>query len=357
MLYIGSMTKKTIFYYRLPAFLLAVLFVLTAVSSCGFSQQKVSRSGFYFDTIITITLYGTANEGYIDKCFELAKNYERKFSNTIASSEISRINSNAGSYVEVSDETLELIQAGIRYGEISGGRFDITVGRLSELWNFSRIAESLESEDNEADASVLPDPKDVKSAAKHVDYTAVKLKGSKVKLTDKNAMLDLGGIAKGYIADRMREYLRGEGITSGIINLGGNVLTLGEKADGSSYTIGIQKPFAPSGTSLGTLSVADASVVSSGIYERYYRLDGTLYHHILDTGTGYPVENNLYQVTIISSSSMDGDALSTTCFALGLEDGMKLVEDTDGVEAIFVTDDGEVHPSSGIGDDIVFRAE
>ena len=187
-----------------------------------------------------------------------------------------------------------------------------------------------------------------------MDYTAVKIKDGKVKLSDRGAKLDLGGIAKGYIADRMRDYLRSEGITAGIISLGGNVLTLGEKEEGM-YTVGIQRPFAPQGTTLGTLSVRDASVVSSGIYERYYRVDGRLYHHILDTDTGYPVENNLYQVTIISESSMAGDALSTACFALGLEDGMALVEQQANIEAIFVTDDGKLHCSSGIGDTVIFN--
>lgn len=351
------MLRKKNLCRSLSALLLAVLCIAASVSGCGLSQQKVSRSGFYFDTIITITLYGTSNEGYIDQCFELAKSCERKFSNTIATSEISQINSKAGSYVKVSDETLELIQAGIRYGELSGGLFDITIGNLSDLWDFSNIARNLDSADNEADASVLPDPTAVKKAAAHVDYSSIKIKGSKVKLTDKKSKLDLGGIAKGYIADQMRAYLRSEGVTSGIISLGGNVLTLGEKPDGSNYTVGIQKPFAPSGTSLGTLSVRDASVVSSGVYERYYRVDGRLYHHILDPKNGYPVENTLYQVTVINSCSMDGDALSTTCFALGLEEGMALVERTDGAEAIFITGDGEIHTSSGIGSTVAFHAE
>ena len=137
-----------------------------------------------------------------------------------------------------------------------------------------------------------------------------------MRLKDPQAKIDLGGIAKGFIADEMRSFLNKKGITSGVISLGGNVLTLGKKADHSSYTIGIQKPFSETGTSLGTLNVSDASVVSSGIYERYYRVNGKLYHHILDTSTGYPVENHLYQVTIISDISMDGDALSTTCFSL-----------------------------------------
>ena len=130
---------------------------------------------------------------------------------------------------------------------------------------------------------------------------------------------------------------------------------LGEKASGDNYAIGIQKPFAASGTSLGVIKVKDASVVSSGIYERYYRIGDKIYHHILDTTTGYPIENDLYQVTIISKSSMDGDALSTTCFALGLEEGMNLIENTKDTEAIFVTNDGNPHCSSGIGNTVIFE--
>ena len=178
-------------------------------------------------------------------------------------------------------------------------------------------------------------------------------------MKDPKARLDLGGIAKGFIADEMRKYLNNKGITTGIISLGGNVLTLGPKEKDSNYTIGIQKPFAESGTPLGKLSIKDASVVTSGIYERYFRVDNTLYHHILNTKTGYPVENSLDQVTIISSISMDGDALSTTCFALGEKEGMKLIEETDGVEAIFVTHDGTIMTSSGVGKntDIQFETE
>ncbi len=331
--------------------------LLISLCSCGSGQQKVSRSGFYFDTIITITLYGTSNEGYIDQCFELAKEYERKFSNTIETSEISQINQNAGKFVEVSPETIELIKAGISYGELSDGSFDITIGNLSDLWNFSEIAANLESEDNEADASVVPDKDTILKTVTHVDYTTIEIDGNQVRLNDRKSKLDLGGIAKGYIADRMRDYLNEQQVTSGIINLGGNVLTIGPKADGSNYNVGIQKPFAPTGTSIGTISVKDASIVSSGVYERYYRVNDKLYHHILDTSTGYPIENDLYQVTIINNCSMDGDALSTTCFALGLTDGMALVESLDGVEAVFVTNDEAIHCSSGIGDSITFQAE
>lgn len=340
---------------RLTARLLAACLLFLLCSGCATQTKKVSKSGFYFDTIITITLYGTEDSAPIDHCFALAAEYEHKFSAARADSEISQINAHAGQFVEVSSDTLELIQAGIRYGELSGGKFDITVGRLSKLWNIPEIAKNAKDENNKAAPSVLPEAGEIEEARSHVDYHNIVIDQNQVMLTDPDTAIDLGGIAKGYIADRMREYLRGENITAGIIDLGGNLLTLGEKADHARYTIGIQKPFADRGELLGTLKVKDASVVSSGIYERYFRVDGRLYHHILDVDTGYPVQNDLTQVTIVSASSMDGDALSTACFALGLTDGLTLVESMDGVEALFVTADGELHFSTGFENELTFE--
>ena len=156
-----------------------------------------------------------------------------------------------------------------------------------------------------------------------------------------NALLDV----KQQNRTALKEYLEKEGIEHATINLGGNVLTIGTKPDGSDYKIGIQKPFAADGEVLEVLSVHDRSVVSSGDYERYFEKDGVIYHHILDPQSGWPVQNDLDQVTILSDSSADGDALSTTCYVLGLEKGMKLIQEMDDVEAIFVTKDGEIHRS------------
>lgn len=339
----------------ITAQVLAVCLFVMLCSGCAGSPKKVSKSGFYFDTIITVTLYGTEDGTYIDHCFALASEYEHKLSNTLPDSEITNINENAGQFVSVSSDTLELIQAGMHYGELSGGKFDITIGKLSGLWNISEIAKNSQDDDNKAAPSVLPNAGDVEEALSHVDYQNIIIEQNQVMLADPGAAIDLGGIAKGYIADRMREYLRGKGITAGIINLGGNVLTLGEKADHATYSIGIQKPFADSGELLGVIKVKDASVVSSGVYERYFRVDRKLYHHILDTDTGYPAENDLTQVTIISPYSIDGDALSTTCFVLGLADGMALAESLDGIEAIFVTEDGSLHFTSGFGGELTFE--
>lgn len=126
------------------------------------------------------------------------------------------------------------------------------------------------------------------------------------------------------------------------------MLAVGDRCDGTPFRIGLQRPFDQTGTVLATLEITDQSVVTSGNYERYFEKDGTIYHHILDPRTGYPIQNDLYQVTIISDSSVDGDALSTTCYALGLEKGMDLIESMSGVEAVFVTDDYEIHETSGV---------
>ena len=282
----------------------------------------------------------------------MADTYEHYFSNTISDSDISKINDADGDYVTVHDETIELLQKGIYYGDLSNGKFDITIGTLSNLWDFSDKA--LEKE-NTSSTSLVPSDTDIKNALATVNYKNVKIDGNQAALTNADATLDLGGIAKGYIADKMKDYLNENGVTSGIINLGGNVLVLGPKDDGNAYRIGIQKPFDEDGNSIASVSITDQTVVSSGVYERYFKENGVLYHHILDTSTGYPYDNHLLGVTIITKKSVDGDGLSTTCFALGLEDGMALIESLPDTEAIFITDDYELHTSSGIGTTIPFE--
>ena len=292
-------------------------------------DASVTKYGFYFDTEMTVTLYGTEDDTFIKGCFDIAERYEELFSRTIETSEVSQINSAEGDWVEVSDETLELIGLGIYYGELSGGLFDITVGRLSTLWDI----------DN--NPGIIPEDEDIATARDTVDYTQIDIDGNKVRLKNKDAMIDLGGIAKGYLADKMKEYLLENGITSALLNLGGNVLAVGTKPDGSDFNIGVQKPFYDGEVS-AALAVSDLSVVSSGVYERYFELDGRIYHHILDIETGYPYDNGLYGVTIISGSSVEGDALSTIVFAMGLEKGMEFVEGLDGVDAVFITDEYEI---------------
>ena len=320
--------KKSFFYF-------ITIMLLLALTSCSSPRrdEKLSVTGIYFDTVIQIDAWGVSTS-VLDECKKICENYESLFSNKIETSEISRINASAGTPVKVSQETIELISLGLDYCELSGGKFDITIAPLSDLWNFSEQPEH-----------TVPDAVAIEEARSHVDYRKVLVdeNACTVTLQDPQAKIDLGGIAKGYIADRLKEYLKKEGIEHALINLGGNVLTLGASCDGSPFRIGIQKPFDEQNTPIDIVEIQDRSVVSSGVYQRYFKKDGRLYHHILNPETGYPYANHLLQATVITGSSADGDALSTCCFALGLEEGSALIESLEDVQAVFVTEDYRLH--------------
>lgn len=322
------------FFKRAVAVLLLFAVLLSTTGCTANQKEPISTTALLFDTVISIEIYGSNDTSILDDCIDLCEHYEDTLSRTIDTSEISQINNADGQPVTVSDETAELIQKGLDYSELSGGHFDITIAPLSELWDFKN------------NTGVVPDAESIASAQSHVNYKNVIVEGNTVTLTDPDAAIDLGGIAKGFIADKLKAFLLSKGVERGIISLGGNVLTIGDKPDGTAYHIGIQKPFDKQNAAITTVDVKDQSVVSSGVYERYFEVDGKLYHHILNPFTGYPYENNLLSVTILSNASVDGDALSTTCFSLGLDDGMKLIQSMDDVEAIFITDDYEIHRST-----------
>ncbi len=314
---------------RLLLYLLSVYILI--LSGCSLkTQEPISKTGIYFDTVIQIDIYDSNDTKLLDQCFEYCQVFEQTISRTIETSEIYQINHAKGSPVEVSDVTLELIQKGIEYGDLTNGKFDITIAPLMELWDFKN------------NTGNVPDATAIQEALSHVNYKSIAIDGNKVSLTDSKAAIDLGGIAKGYMADYLKDYLIDEGIESALINLGGNILTIGSKPDDTPFNLGIQKPFDKQGTAITSVKVTDSSVVSSGVYERYFEVDNTLYHHILDTATGYPCGNGLLGVTILSRDSVDGDALSTSCFVLGLEEGKKLIESLDGIDAIFITKNYEL---------------
>lgn len=308
-----------------------------ALLCCGCSRtdnkQEQTYTDTLFDTVISIQILDPVDESVIKGCEKLCKEYDTKFSMNQKESEIYKINHAKGKAVKVSDDTLEIIKKGIYYGELSKGAFDITIGSVSKLWDFH------------SEKKKVPSAEKITTGASHVNYNNIMINDNTVRLTDSKAAIDVGAIAKGYIADRLKEYLKDQNVKHAIINLGGNVLTVGTKTDGSDYNIGIQKPFDEGGQPITSVKIADKSVVTTGIYQRYFEKNGKLYHHILDPSTGYPCENNLYSVTIITDSSLTADALSTTCYLLGYEEGMKLVNLLDNVDAIFITDDNELHYS------------
>lgn len=303
------------------------------------SPDPITTTDFKLNTVVTISIYDSDDTSLLDGCLEICDKYEAMFSRTMTSSEIYRLNhgelADENGVSHLSEETADLIGRGLEYGQLSQGRFDIAIGPISSLWDFT------------SDDPQVPDDSLIQDALPLVNYQDVTLDGQDLTFQKEGMELDLGAIAKGYIADRIKDYLLENGVESAIINLGGNVLCVGSRPDGTPFRVGLQKPFGDRNETIGTIAVSDLSVVSSGIYERYFERDGVLYHHLLDPSTGYPYNNDLVAVTILSEESTDGDGLSTTCFALGLEEGMKLVESLDGVEAMFITQDDELHYSSG----------
>ena len=317
---------------QLPFLLLASLLLALSSSGCA-AKQPLVREDFLLDTFVSVTLYD-GGEAQAQGALDLCRSYEEVFSRTDPDSELYALNHRKIS--QVSDQLAEVIALGLSYAQRTGGAFDITAGSITSLWDFS------------AEMPQVPSAEEVAAELTHVGWEKISLTGNTVTFSDPDTIIDLGGIAKGYIADRMADYLRQEGVTSAIIDLGGNLYCLGTKPGGKPFQVGVQYPYKVRQTVIGSLPAEDLSVVTSGVYERSFTADGVLYHHILDTSTGYPVENGLLSVTIVSDRSVDGDALSTACFALGLEDGMSLIEDTEGVEAIFITDDFAIHLSSGL---------
>ena len=307
-------------------------------------QEPISSTAFKLNTVVTLTLYDSTDEELLQEAMDLCDDYEQLFSRTLETSELYQLNHgtlpNQEHAYTISSDTAELISKGLEYGELSKGAFDITIGPVSSLWDFT------------SEQKKVPKKEELDAALPLVNYQDVQISQEQVTFAKEGMMLDLGAIAKGYIADKIKEFLLEHEVKSATINLGGNVLCVGEKPDGMPFRIGIQKPFADRSETIAVMDIADKSVVSSGIYERYFEQDGTFYHHILNPATGMPYDNHLVSVTIISDKSVDGDGLSTSCFALGLEKGMELVNSLPDVQAVFITDDYQMHYSDGFEEEI-----
>lgn len=306
--------------------ILPVLLLLLLLPGCrnAATQKPHSAVGYACDTVITITAY--APQEAVDATLKICTDYDRVFSKTAEGSDIWNLNHANGAPVEVQPETADLLRLAVEIGEASSGAFDVTIAPASALWDFR------------SETPVLPDADVLRAAAARVDYRNILIEGNTVTLKN-GAELDLGAIAKGYIADRVAEYLRGEGVTAACINMGGNVVTIGSKSDGSAWTVGVRDPNGAPDQSKAVLELTDASAVTSGTYERGFDLNGVRYHHLLDPKTGWPVQNGLASVTIVGARSDICDALSTACFVLGEQDSRPLLE-AYGVRAIFLYADG-----------------
>ncbi|MCR5674081.1 MAG: FAD:protein FMN transferase [Lachnospiraceae bacterium] len=299
----------------------------------------------------------------IDSCMETADHYDRDlFSAHAEGTDLSNLNrrisagdDSAGADAQdptgelrIAPETARLIDESLIWRERTRGAFSPALGAVISLWNFGGDP-----------PGPVPNEKNINEALSHTDASGIHVTRSgndpgtaRIRIDDPRLLIDLGGIAKGYIADRMKEQLTAGGVTSAVINLGGNVLLIGAHPDGSDFRIGIRDPKVreeenTDNSPLLTIPVRDQSVVTSGIYERYFIENGVRYHHVLDPETGCPADTGLASVTILSGDSTTGDALSTACLVLGQEKGQALIESLPGVEALFVSTDGVISSTPG----------
>lgn len=294
------------------------------------SKGGMHSAFFYaFNTEISLQAFGEEEDARrafrcaLDEC----RRFERLFSRTLPHSDISLLNGANGETVLISDDTFELLKGSIAYCERSLGLFDITMGPVCRLWNYHD--------------GICPNQSDIDDALSHVDYRNIILGGKAgsrhARLKDPLAAVDVGGTAKGYIADRLRTSLCKRGLCHFLINLGGNVVVHGGKPDGGPFSVGIRNPQNRDKT-IGSLSLHNGSVVTSGLSERAFFIDGVRYHHILDPKTGYPAETDAESATIVSQSSFDCDGLSTTLCSLGIEQGVSYAKSCPEIAAAVFID-------------------
>lgn len=326
--------------------LLVIISVILFISSCSIIENNVevplphTETAFLMGTLIEITTYDKADIELNKKVFERIKQIEMKMTiNSENASEITILNNSSGkNTIKLSEDTFYVLSKGKYYSELSKGRFDITIGPLVKLWNIG------------TNNPTKPLQNLIDEKLNFVDYNMLELYNANksAKLVNENMIVDLGAIAKGYAADEAKKILFEGGINSAIINIGGNIITIGSKPNGDAWKIGIQNPFSNRGEYLGIVQLRDETIVSSGDYEKYFEQDGIKYHHILDPDTGYPCNNELTEVSIIAKDSIDADSLSTTAFLMGLKNGIDFINTIDGVDAIFITKDRKIYCTNGI---------
>ncbi len=296
-------------------------------------MTRSSGSGFYFDTHVTVTFYG-ADETLLEDVWAACARYEQLLSRTLPESDVSRINAAGGETVTVAPETWAILQRAKELSRMTDGAFSVTIAPLSALWDFTGGTRRMPT-----DAERL-------AALPLVDDQAIVLGDGHTVTLPAGMQIDLGGIAKGYIADRIADMARTR-CYGMVLSLGGNVYVTGDKPDGTLNSVGIQDPKKPTGIPLSVIFAKNISAVTSGTYERgFYGPDALWYHHILDPGTGSSARSDLASATLVLTSSMDADALATACIVMGSEKALAFVKEN-GLDALFITGDGRTLASEG----------
>jgi thiamine biosynthesis lipoprotein len=343
------------------------LFLIVSFSLFFFSCSKnyPPQMEFALGTFCEINLYEGGNGQVYSSIFKRLREIDRTMTayppindTNMIISDVMAINEGAGKGpVKISTDLIEVLETALYYAELSGGAFDPTIGPLVQLWGIGTETQRIPSDEEIATALELVNWRDL----------LVNREAGTAFLRHEGMSLDLGAIAKGYAGDEAARIAREGGVKRAIINLGGNIAVLGWREQGSKiknifmktkplpWRIGIQNPLENRGAYVGILPAHDTSIVTSGVYERYFKVEGKNYHHLLSTTNGYPVDNGLLSVTIVTERSMEADALSTVVFTLGYERGKALIDTIPNAEAIFIFDDRSVRITSGLTDVFTLR--
>lgn len=312
--------------------LLSLCLLLTACTDSA--PKEYTYDFFAMDTFMSLTAYGDNAEKGVKAAAARIAELTLKLSVTDENSEISAIN-RAGT-AEVSGETAELISFALDIADKTDGALDPTVYPVLRAWGFT------------TDENRVPAPEEITALLENIGHERVQINGNTVSL-DKEMMLDLGAVAKGYAGDETERILRENGINSALINLGGNIQLISSKPDGSDWRLGVKSPIGDG--NIGILTISDCAVVTSGAYERCFTADdGTVYGHIIDPASGYPADNGLLSVTVIADKGMLCDALSTALFVMGEERALNFWKQNKNFDVILITNNAEVLITEGIAD-------
>ena len=325
--------KKRAFYAAAAA---AALFCLAAlfVSRSGVDAEPAVSENFRLGTYVRLSLYDFRGaERELEKADELIKSLENLFSVNIPTSDAARLNAAGGAWTRIDARTAELLDMSLALAELTGGAFSPALGGVTALWKIG------------TPEARVPSDGEIAEALKYTDYSKIELRvedGARFARLPRGMRLDLGAIAKGYVADALKSRFAADGVRRAMIDLGGNLDFVGESPRGGPWRAGLQQPERPRGEYFGIIEAEDVSVVTSGPYERYFEKDGVRYHHIIDPATGRPARSGLSSVTVVDANSARADALCTALFVMGSHRAPEFLEGRGDVRAVLVTDDKRV---------------
>lgn len=300
------------------------------------AEQRTDKTIFAMDTVMDLSPFGENSAAAAEAAAERIQQLEQLFSVTIETSDIAKVNAAGGKAVEVSEDTTALLQTALEFCEKTDGALDLSIYPVLKTWGFTTGEYQVPSEDV------------IRSLLENVDYQQIQLSGSSVQIAE-GMEIDLGSVAKGYTGDQVMEVFRENGLTSGMISLGGNVQVLGSKPDGSDWRIAIQDPEGGEGF-VGVVEVSDKAVITSGGYERFFEEDGVTYWHIIDPATGAPARSGVISATIVGESGTMCDALSTAFFIMGPDRAAEFWRTYGGFDYLLVMEDGSLIYSEGLQD-------